>query len=116
MKKVLIVEDDLILLMVHRKFLEKLGCIIVDKVTSGEAAVASAKINDFDFILMDVHIHGDMDGIEAVTKIQKEKNIPVIYVTGNSDPAIFERAKKTNMKGFLVKPFHIEDLKKLLGL
>ena len=55
-----------------------------------------------------------MDGIDAMLEIQKNNNIPVIYITGNSEPGVIERAKETNMKGFLIKPLHIEDLKKII--
>ena len=114
MKKVLVVEDDFILALVHRKYLEKLNCEITETVTCGVDAISSAIKNPPDFILMDVRIEGQVDGIEAMIEIQKTKDIPVIYVTGNSEPWILERANKTNMKGFLIKPLHIEDLKVII--
>ena len=114
MKKVLLVEDDYILAMVHRKYLEIIGCEVIDSVACGEEAVQSALKNNPDFILMDIRLEGDMDGIEAMIEIQKKSNISVIYVTGNSEPATFEKASKTNMKGFLIKPLHLEDLKEIV--
>lgn len=114
MKKVLLVEDDFILAMVHRKYLEKINCEVVDSVISGEEAIQSALKNSPDFILMDIRLDGNMDGIETMIEIQKQQNIPVIYVTGNSEPATIEKASKTNMKGFLVKPLHIDELKEIV--
>ena len=114
MKKVLLVEDDFILALVHRKYLEKIGCEIVDSVTNGGDAILSAHKNLPDFILMDIRLEGEMDGIEAAIEIQKEINIPVIYVTGNSESSVLERAQATNMKGFLIKPLHMEGLKKII--
>ena len=111
MKKVLLVEDDFILAMVHRKYLEKIGCEVIDSVVSGEEAIESALKNVPDFILMDIRLEGNMDGIDAVIEIQKKSNIPVIYVTGNSEPAIIEKASRTYTKGFLIKPLHIDELK-----
>jgi CheY-like chemotaxis protein len=99
---------------VHRKYLEKLGCEIMETVTNASAAIEFALANSPDFILMDIRVEGDMDGIEAMLEIQKYKNIPVVYVTGNSEPSVLERASQTNMKGFLIKPLHIEDLKKII--
>ena len=116
MKKALIVEDDFILALVHRKYLEKLGCEVLETATTGSEAVSLALNNSPDFILMDIRIEGDIDGIDAMLEIQKEKNIPVIYVTGNSEPSVLERASKTNMKGFLIKPLHIEELKKIIDV
>lgn len=114
MKKALIVEDDFILALVHRKYLEKVDCEVIGSVTNGEDAIQSAFENNPDFILMDIRLEGEMDGIQAMLEIQKKLNIPVIYVTGNSEPSVIERAKETNMKGFLVKPLHLEDLKKII--
>ena len=115
MKKVLLVEDDFILAMVHRKYLEKINCEVIGSVVSGEEAIQSALKNSPDFILMDIRLEGSMDGIEAMIEIQKEQNIPVIYVTGNSELSTLEKASKTNMKGFLVKPLHLEELKRIVG-
>jgi|SRR3989344_2186514 len=114
MKKVLLVEDDFILALVHRKYLEKINCEVVDSVASGEEAIQSSLKNSPDFILMDIRLEGSMDGIEAMIEIQKQQSIPVIYVTGNSEPATIEKAKKTNMIGFLVKPLHLEELKAIV--
>ena len=111
MKKALLVEDDYILALVHRKYLEKIGCEVVDCVVSGEEAIQSALKNLPDFILMDIRLEGNMDGIEAMIEIQKKSNIPAIYVTGNSEQATLEKASRTNMKGFLIKPLYLEELR-----
>ena len=114
MKRVLLVEDDFILALVHRKYLEKIGCEVIDSVTCGEDAIQSVLKNSPDFILMDIRLDGEMDGIDAMIEIQKQSNIPVIYVTGNSEPSVLEKASKTSMKGFLIKPLHLEELKKII--
>lgn len=114
MKKVLVVEDDFILALVHRKYLEKLGCVVLETAISSSDAIKSVLDNSPDFILMDIRIEGEKDGIDTMIEIQKSKNIPVIYVTGNSEPSILERASQTNMVGFLIKPLHIEELKKII--
>lgn len=114
MKKVLLVEDDFILALVHRKYLEKISCEVVASVTNAAEAIEFAIANNPDFILMDIRLEGEMDGIEAAIEIQKHVDIPVIYVTGNSETSVLEKASKTNMKGFLIKPLHIEELKKIV--
>ena len=113
MKRVLLVEDDFILALVHRKYLERIGCEVIGTATDGEGAILSALKYLPDFILMDIRLEGEMDGIDAMSKIQAESNIPVIYVTGNSEPSVFEKASKTNMIGFLIKPLHLDELKKI---
>ena len=114
-KKILIVEDDLILSMLNNKFVTSLGHEVVKSVKTGEAAVEFARENKFDLILMDVRLKGKMDGIEAMKEINRHKNIPAVYITGNSDPETKRRAEETNMIAFCVKPISYEELESILG-
>lgn len=114
MKKVLIVEDDMILMMINKKYIQSLGHQIVAAVTDGESAIKAAKELLPDYILMDIRIEGDLDGIETAEKINEFANIPIIYVSGNSDPKTKERAEKTNMCGFFIKPISVELLKSVI--
>lgn len=114
MKKVLIVEDDMILTMYNKKLISSLGLEIVGCVRNGKDAIECALNNTPDVILMDIRIQGDIDGITTMEIISKTKNIPVIYMSGNSDQETMIRAKQTNMIGFITKPISEELLKKLL--
>lgn len=113
MKRVLLVEDDFILAMVHRKYLELSGFQVIDSVTNGPDAIRVALEQKPDLVIMDIRLEGSMDGIEAVSEIQKVEKIPAVFVTGNSEPAAMERAEKLYTIGFLVKPLHLEDLTRL---
>lgn len=114
MKKILIVEDDLILAMINKRYMEQLGLTVVASARNGLDAIEAAKKHNPDFILMDIRIDGDLDGIDAMEEIRKFSDAAVIYVTGNSDPATKARAAKTNMLGFCIKPIFLEDLKELI--
>ena len=111
----MIVEDDLILAMLNKRLVELLGHIVVKSVKSGEEAVIYAKDNVFDLILMDVRLKGEMDGISAMNEINETKNIPAIYITGNSDRETKARAEKSNMLAFCVKPINYEELEQIIG-
>ncbi len=113
-KKVLIVEDDMILSMVNRKYVELLGHKVVNAVRTGKEAIDSVKIYTPDLVLMDIRIEGDIDGIEAMEEIRKFSNVPVVYLTGNSEPITKSRAEATNMLAFCIKPISMEDLKVIL--
>jgi two-component system, response regulator PdtaR len=114
-KKILIVEDDLILAMMNAKFIESLGHNVVNSVQTGEDAISFAKENDFDLILMDIRLKGKIDGIEAMHSINAFKKIPAIYISGNSDPETKERASETNMVAFCVKPISYEELEIIIN-
>jgi CheY-like chemotaxis protein len=113
-KKILIVEDDMILSMVNKKYVESLGHQVVKSVRNGIDAIEAAKTYNPDVILMDIRIEGDMDGIEAMEEIRKFSDAGVIYLTGNSEPTAKARAEQTTMLAFCVKPISIDDLKAVL--
>lgn len=113
-KRVLIVEDDMLLSFVEERILKKLGYQVVDKATTGADAISKACELNPDVIIMDIQLKGEMDGIEAMNKIRKSSNIPVIYLSGNSDRANYKRAEDTNFAGYLVKPVTAKDLKQPL--
>lgn len=114
-KKILIVEDDLILSMLNNKFVKLLGHTVVKSVKSGEEAIEFSKDNDIDLILMDVRLKGEMDGIEAMIEINATKEVPAIYVTGNSDAETKRRAAETNMVAFCIKPISLKELEQAIS-
>ncbi len=110
-KKVFIVEDDLILNLLYESYMERLGFETTGELVYGKTAVDLVKEIDPDLILMDIALEGEMDGIEAMKKIREFSDVPVIYITGNSDPHHKERAKETHFLDYLIKPIEFEDLK-----
>lgn len=111
-KKVLIVEDDMIISMVLERMIKKLGHQVVKKVITGQDAIDSFFELQPDLILMDIQLKDDIDGITAMQKIRKKSDVQVIYITGNSDQYNLERAKATNFVDYLVKPIQMTQLKK----
>lgn len=109
-KNILIVEDDMILTVVLERYLKKLGCMVAAKAQSGEEAIDKAREQDPDLIFMDIKLNGSVDGIEAMNKIREFSEVPVIYLTGNSDSATKERAKETEYADYLVKPVMLPDI------
>jgi len=113
-KTVLIVEDDLILNLLYESYMEKLGFDTKGELVYGKTAVDISKKIKPDLILMDIALEGDMDGIEAMKQIREFSDVPVIFITGNSDPLHRERAKPINYTDYLIKPVNMEELKRSL--
>lgn len=111
-KKVIIVEDDLILNLLYESYLERLGFQTEGELVYGKTAIETAKKIEPDLIIMDISLEGEIDGIDAMIEIRKFSEVPVIYITGNSDPYHVERAEETNYLDYLTKPIEFEDLKK----
>lgn len=109
-KKILIVEDELIIALMIEKMVTKLGHEVVAKVTSGEEALETVSKHSPDLILMDIRLQGEMDGIETMQEIRKKTHTPVIYITGNTDARNKKRVKDSDYLAFLTKPVTIYDL------
>ncbi|MEM0518537.1 response regulator [Aequorivita sp. MCCC 1A16923] len=107
-KKVLIVEDNKINQMITKKILEKknMVCAVVD---NGMDAVKQVKENDFDVILMDIHMPG-ISGIEATKQIREfNKTVPIIALTAITIEENLEDFYKAGFNEFIPKPFNAED-------
>ena len=110
-KSILIVEDDMILSMVLERMIRKLEYSVAGKEITGKKAIESANALQPDLILMDIQLKDDIDGIEAMHEIRHNSDVPVIYITGNSDQYNLDRARETNFIDYLVKPIQMSDLK-----
>lgn len=108
--KILIVEDERVIALDIKNRLKKMGYNITNVVSTGEEALWEAKNNEPDVILMDILLSGKLDGINTAEKINRLKNIPIIYLTSYSDEYTIKRAKKTRYFGYILKPFNEVEL------
>lgn len=109
-KRILIVEDEVIVAMTLEAVLHKLGYGVAGAVTNGPDAIRIAGEEMPDLVLMDIRLEGPMDGIEAATRISTRYGIPVVYLTAHSDQTTLSRAIHTQPYGYLLKPFRERDL------
>lgn len=114
MKNILIVEDEFIIAILIEKQINKLGYNVIAKATNGQKTIDIVKENNCDLVLMDIKILGDLDGVQTMQEIRTFSDIPVIYITGNSDPTTREKAMETNPAGYIIKPIEIDVLKKAI--
>jgi len=113
-KRVLIVEDEMILAVILEKTIEKFGFEIVGKATSGEKAIRMIEELRPDIITVDIHLDDSTDGITVAEIIQQYYSPEVIFITGNSDSLNYTRAKEVGFVAFLTKPVQKEELKTAL--
>jgi PAS domain S-box-containing protein len=109
-KKILLVEDEGIEALDIKRSLNSFGYEVPYVASSGEEAVEKALEIMPDLILMDIFLKGEIDGIEAASKI-KDLNIPVIYLTAHPEELTIERAKLTELYGYMIKPYKPTELK-----
>lgn len=114
--KVLIVEDELIISLLIERMLGSLGHDVIGKVSSGEEAVAKAREQSPDIILMDIRLQGKINGIEAMAQIRESRDIPVIYISGNTDKLYKDEIESNEYIDFLSKPITFAALSRSLQL
>ena len=115
MKRILIVEDEAITALDLKYSLEDLGYEVIDIADTGQAAIDIAAETIPDLVLMDIKLKGDMGGIEAASIISKLQ-IPIVYLTGNTDEETFQRANIHGSYGFITKPYEINKLDKIMKI
>lgn len=106
-KNILLVEDNKINQMITQKMLKRKGisCVIID---NGEDAIENVRTNNYDLILMDVHLPG-INGTESTTEIRKFNNtVPIIALTAISLNENREMLLSYGMNEVITKPFEPE--------
>ena len=77
---------------------------------SGEEAIAMSGELYPDVILMDIHLQGETDGVEAAKKIKGLYGTPIIFLTAYSDDETIRHAVMAEADGYLVKPINTQEL------
>lgn len=108
--RILVVEDEFIIAADLSFSLQNLNYNIVGTASSGNEAINLALKLQPDIIIMDIRLKGDMSGIDAAKIIKDKIDVPIIFLTANSDNATLEKAKLIAPEGFIIKPIDIKEL------
>jgi len=109
--KILIVEDEVVIAQDIQLCLEEIGYDVCGICYDSETALKDVYRCRPDLVLLDINIAGHRDGIDVAHIVNKEHQLPFIYLTSHSDEGTLERAKKSRPWGYVVKPFKESDLK-----
>ena len=112
-KRILVAEDNKINFFVANKFLESWG-VIVTHVENGSLALEEVRKNEYDLILMDLHMPV-MDGIEATRIIRKDDDsrisqIPIVALTAAVMSENTDKIENLAINDYVLKPFKPKDL------
>lgn len=107
-KKILIVDDNKINLLVTKKILDQYG-VDSQVVDSGEKAITLTKEMTFDCILMDINMP-ELDGYETTEIIRNNgDHTPIIALTATSTEEVERNIRGQQMNGYVLKPFITTD-------
>lgn len=115
-KRILIVEDEMILAKNLEDILKDLGYEVVGIADNSMKAIMQFFLHAPDLILMDIHLKGQEDGIKTAEKILQQKLVPIIFITANQDTATFNRAKANGAYGYVLKPFQERELQIVIDI
>ncbi len=113
---ILIVEDEMIIATLIALQLTSLGYEVTGIIPRAEDALLHIRQRKPDMILLDINLNGEIDGIEMAHMMQKEIEVPIIYISANTDLSCYERAKATRPFAFISKPFRKIDLQRAIEL
>jgi CheY-like chemotaxis protein len=120
-KKILVVDDNEVVLKTVSLKLQGCGYQVITAL-DGTEAVASARKDPPDLILLDISFPPDVDGVpwdgfrimEWFHRLDPAKKVPVIVITGLEDIKNKERATSSGAVAFFHKPINHDDLLKVV--
>ena len=114
-KKILIVEDEVIIAECLEMELISAGFDSQGYVTTGEEAIIAVNDSNPDIILMDIHLSGNLSGIETARKIRPNNDTLIIFMTGFDKTDILFRTKDLGNTNLLEKPIEIFQIEQIIN-
>ena len=114
--RILVVEDEALVARDLQHSLVRAGYEVTALCRTGAEALEAVQLQQPDVVLMDIHLEGGMDGVEAAGRIQRDFQKPVVFLTGHADERTTARARTAQPYGYLLKPFHESELRSVVEL
>jgi CheY-like chemotaxis protein len=109
--KIYYIEDDEHLATLLDTQLKELGHLICGHADNAYDAMAGIKTGKPDLALVDIELHGRLEGLAIGDYLVSNTDIPFIYMSGHDERTILEQARRTIPDGYLLKPFDDRQLR-----
>ncbi len=110
-KKLLIVDDSLVVRKAISKFLENYNVKIIGTATDGNSALEMFKKHSPEIVTLDITMPG-LDGFDVLDEmIRLDKDVQVVVITALADKATGLKALRLGAKSYITKPFGPQKLK-----
>ena len=113
--KIVVVEDDFLLALVTRKYMEREGFECFTFTNSTDFFKFYDQNKDIELLILDVKIKGEMNGLELFEKFSSISNVPVVFTTGNSEVIDDKSVQLEQVKGILIKPINLEEVSQIIS-
>lgn len=114
--RILIIEDESVTAMNLRQQLERRGYEVIGTASDSDQVFEIMEKEVPDLILADIVLVDSDDGIDIVTSVRKERDIPVVFITGQLDEETYKRAMDADPYGIISKPINNVDLFATIGI
>lgn len=113
--RVVVCDDSTTIRMVIVDLLQRIGLDDIQQCSNGREALDLAKRGEVDILLIDIHMP-EMDGMSCVEEIRTDSGslVTTIFISSDTDPAQFARARELGAFGFIKKPFRVEGVRRAI--
>jgi DNA-binding response OmpR family regulator len=108
MKRILIIEDEQVIVEVEKDYLEASG-FEVEVASSGDIGLKKAVEQPYDLIILDLMLP-NTDGYEICKQVREVKNIPILMVSAKKEEIDKIRGLGLGADDYMTKPFSVGEL------
>ena len=108
--KILIVEDQYFVAVDCEMSLRAAGFDCVGLASNGDEALAIARVERPDLVLMDIRLSGNSNGVDVAKQLFDELGVRSIFSSGHADSITRQQAEPAQPLGWLPKPYSGNDL------
>lgn len=103
MRKILIIDDDVITLQIMKHHLQEQYEVQIEN--AGYRFIKKIDEYEADLILLDIEmpIMNGLDVFDQLKKDEKKKEVPVVFLTGVADPQVVMELMNKGAAGYIVK-------------
>lgn len=108
--KVLLVEDEVLIRKYTGRLIQSIGCQLIGEASSGEQALELIESLQPDLIILDINLRGEIDGIETARRINQDRGVKIIFVSGYDFANKVNSLNIPNVLAYLQKPVRRQEL------
>jgi response regulator NasT len=113
--RVAVADDERDMRLFFQELLPHMGHQVVVNAETGRQLIDECRSAQPDVVITDIKMP-DMDGIEAATLLNREREVPTVLVSAYHEAELLARSEADHIMAYLVKPVKPADLQAALTL